>query len=384
MVGPFSDNLRTPRTPNTELQAILDRLDQMEHQNPSKNKRVSARVCFRKHDVSVRIHHPGGSITSNLVVTRNLSAGGLSFIYPGFLHVGTRIEIRLKRRFASDDLIQGTVQYCQLVDKRFHQVGVKFDKPINPKIYLDPSEWGELDDIALVDREQLCGTVLHLDDQEIERMLVQHYLKGTKVRLISCANIPQAREDVLKNRVDCILCDLVMDGGGGERAIEVFRQEGFVGPIALVTGETNPDRIKKANDAGASALLAKPFSADKLVSLLAAWLTTDGPHREPIHTTLALSPGLIPLIEQYVARIRNMGRELHQAWENREIETVRRICQTIGRTATGFGFAMIADLAKQTGQRLDQPDAHSIAGHYVRELESACFRAVADYKPTAA
>lgn len=383
MVGSSFDSSRHTKVSNAELQAILDRLDQTEQQNPSKNKRTSTRISFRKNDVLVRVHHPGGSITSNVVFTRNLSAGGLSLIYPGFLHVGTKVEIRLKRRFASDDLIRGTVQYCQLVDKRFHQIGVKFDKPINPKIYLDPSEWGELEDLAPVEREQLCGTVLHLDDQEIERMLVQHYLKGTRVRLISCANIPQAREAVLKNKVDCILCDLVMDGGGGEKAIETFRQEGFVGPIALVTASTDPDRIKKANDAGASALLAKPFGAEKLASLLAAWLITDGPQLEPIPTTLTLNPGLTPLVEQYVARIRNMGRELYQALEKHEIETVRRICQTIERTATGFGFATIAELAKQVSQRVDSPDALSTAGYHIRELVSACFRVVAHHKSMA-
>lgn len=384
MVGSSSDNSRLTRISNVELQSILDRLDQTEHQNPSKNKRTSTRVSFRKNDVSVRVHHPGGSITSNLVFTRNLSAGGLSFLYSGFLHVGTKVEIRLKRRFGCDDLIRGTVQYCQLVDKRFHQIGVKFDKPINPKIYLDPSEWGELDDIAPVEREQLCGTVLHLDDQEIERMLVQHYLKGTRVRLISCSSIPQAREAVLKNPVDCILCDLVMDGGGGEKAIEIFRQEGFVGPIALVTAHTHPDRIRKANDAGASALLAKPFDAEKLAALLAAWLTTDTPPREPIPTTLVLTPALIPLVEQYVARLRNMGRDLHNAWGNRDIESIRRICQTIRATAGGFGFTQIAELARQVAQRMDQPDPFSTVGVYVRELESACFRAVADHKSAAA
>ena len=359
---------------------MLDRLDALEEKNPAKNKRAGARVSFRKNDVSVRIFHPGGSMSSSVVATRNLSAGGLSFLYPGFLHAGTKVEIILKRRFASDDVIRGSVQHCALVDRRFHQIGVRFEQKIHPKVYLDPTEWGELDEGSTVDRDLLEGTILHLDDQEIERMLVQHFLKGTKIKVVSCATLSEAVEAMKKTNIDCFLCDLLMDNGGGEKAIATFREAGYAGPIALVTAETSSARIKKANDAGASALLTKPFDSGKLIALLAAWLNAGAAGEEPIHTTLATDGELAPLVEQYVARLRTMGRELRRSLDSKDLEGLRRVCQAVKGTAGGFGFGRVAELAREAVHCLDSSTSISDSALQIQQLESACFRAVANRK----
>ncbi|MBC7782707.1 MAG: PilZ domain-containing protein [Burkholderiales bacterium] len=153
-----SDKVRSSRISDVDRLQILDRLDVQDRSNPARNKRTGQRVVYRKNDVAVRVYHPGGSATSCLVATRNLSSGGASFLYEGFLHRGTRVEIVLLRRVGGHDVARGVVTHCELIARNAHLVGVKFETRIFPKIYLDPEEWGILD-------------VVHLDDERKAAMV---------------------------------------------------------------------------------------------------------------------------------------------------------------------------------------------------------------------
>jgi HPt (histidine-containing phosphotransfer) domain-containing protein len=101
---------------------------------------------------------------------------------------------------------------------------------------------------------------------------------------------------------------------------------------------------------------------------------------EPIHTTLATDGELAPLVEQYVARLRTLGRELRRALDAKELEGVRRVCQAVKGTAAGFGFSRIAELAREAVHCIDSSTSIADSALQIQQLESACFRAVANRK----
>ncbi len=356
---------------------MLDRLDALEDKNPARNKRVLPRVAFRKNEIAVRIYHPGGSTSASFVTTRNLSAGGLSFLYQGFLHKNTVVEIVLRRRQGRDDVIRGVVQHCALITKTIHLIGVRFDQKIFPKLYVDPSEWGELEDCSTIDPARLEGNVLHLDEQEMDLMLMQHFLKGTQIKLTSCRTTAEAIEKVKAGAFDCVLCDFTSGGAVKVGVVKTLRTAGYAGPIALVTAETNPSEIKAAQDAGVSAVLGKPFDACKVASLLATWLCAGTVGSEPIVSTLDPAGDMGKMVEQYVARLRQIGRELRTQCDAGNLDAVRATCQAIRGTSSGFGFAMLSEMAREVVESLDASKSISKSTIELLNLEAACFRAVA-------
>ncbi len=363
---------------------MLDRLDAGEEKHPAKQKRGMPRVAFRKSGVGVRIHHPGGSTSGSLVTTRNLSAGGASFLYQGFLHKNTRIELQLRRRVGGEDLISGTVQHCALVNKTFHLIGMRFDNKIFPKLYLDPSEWGVLDDSAPIDASTLAGTVLHLDEQEMDRMLLAHFLKGTRIKLISAASIVDALVQIKENPIDCVLCDLNLAGGGGLETINRFRNAGFMGPVAILTAETSAARVRAAQDAGAGAVLSKPYDSHKLLSLLSTWMMGGASTEEPIYSRLADQPQMLPMIEQYVAKTRTLMRDLRRQIEGANLIGARNICQMIKGTAVGFGFGELSEIAQNAVLCLDTTRSLRDAMGVLQQLETMCLRLSPKARPAAA
>jgi len=347
------DIARAPRLSDEERREIMDRLDQMDADNPAKNRRSMPRVAFRQ-DIAVRIFHPGGSMTASYVITRNLSVGGISFLYHGFLHKNTKVEIVLPRRLGGEDVIGGTIQHCQLINRTFHLMGVRFNAKIFPKLYLDPTEWDELGESTAVEPGQLTGTIVHVDPQEMDRLLLQHYLKGTQIKLLSVPTVDAAVAEIAKQPVDGVLTELAMDGMTISQMIGGYRDAGFGGPIGVLTAESTPAKIKSAQEAGSAAVLGKPYEASKLLSLLGSWLQAGASSAELLYSTLGEQEAMLPLIRQYVQRVRDLMRELHRQMQGGSVESVRTICQTLRGTGAGFGFGRLSEVAKDAVASLDE------------------------------
>jgi signal transduction histidine kinase/ActR/RegA family two-component response regulator len=112
--------------------------------------------------------------------------------------------------------------------------------------------------------DSLAGTrVLVLDDEEAVRKGMETLLQayGCEVRLAGC--IAEALEQCHSMRPDIALVDLRLRGEeNGIRAIEQLRSIAWM-PAILISGDTAPDRIKDAHDAGIP-LLHKPVAPKTL------------------------------------------------------------------------------------------------------------------------
>jgi CheY-like chemotaxis protein len=110
----------------------------------------------------------------------------------------------------------------------------------------------------------LQGTrVLVLDDEEAVRQGMETLLQayGCEVRL--AGSIAEALEHCEAMQPDIALVDLRLRGEeNGIRAIERLRRAAWM-PAILVSGDTAPDRIKEAHDAGIP-LLHKPVAPQAL------------------------------------------------------------------------------------------------------------------------
>jgi hypothetical protein len=83
------------------------------------------------------------------------------------------------------------------------------------------------------------------------------------------------------------------------------------------------------------------------------------------------------MVEQYVARLRQIGRELRTQCDAGNLDAVRATCQAIRGTSSGFGFASISEMAREVVESLDASKSISKSTIELLNLEAACFRAVA-------
>jgi len=228
--------------------------------------------------------------------------------------------------------------------------------------------------IGSVRRVARYVAVLHVDDEELDRVLLGHFLKGTKLNPLSAATVEEARHMLANNRVDCLLLDLNLKETTGEKAVPELREAGYTGPIAALTAETDTDRLKAIQRSGVVAVLGKPYDAPSLLSLISTLLVSNRGDSEALVSTMADQESMRPLITQYVQKLQTMVAEIRKKFDAGDMAGVRQHYMSIRGTGKSFGFPLLSDIASDAVQSLDENRTPQERLLNLRRIEQACGR----------
>jgi two-component system cell cycle response regulator DivK len=113
-------------------------------------------------------------------------------------------------------------------------------------------------------------TILYVEDNEVNRRLVQDLLKPTSYRLIEAADGESGMAIARQERPDLILMDVQLPKVSGIEATRTLRGEPATAgtPIIAITSFALAGDEEKAMAAGATAYMAKPYSPRDLLGLI--------------------------------------------------------------------------------------------------------------------
>ena len=113
-------------------------------------------------------------------------------------------------------------------------------------------------------------TILYVEDNEANRMIVRDLLKRTKYLLIEAFDGEAGVAMALEKHPDLILMDIQLPKISGLEAIRRLRAQASTAatPIIAITSFALSGDDKKAKEAGATAYLAKPYSPFDLLKLI--------------------------------------------------------------------------------------------------------------------
>lgn len=363
----------TDRHRNDEqTKAILDRMDQQEVPAKLRNRRNAARHNYRR-PVVAHITQPGGGTMQCSVAPRELSATGMSFLYRGFLHTGTSARLVLQHRNGGSEGVESTVAWCRHIVGPHHLIGVKFRMRLFPGLF---AEVADDDADERVDPTKLKGSILLIDDQELDRMLFEHHVNTTSLKVKSVGNPKSALEMASKESFDVIVCDLNLgEQQSGEELIKKFLANGYNGTIVALTAENSPARLKTAQAAGAQHVILKPYDPQALLAMIGGMLgRANKADNEPIYSDIAGSPGADALVAHCIEKVRTLAVELHESVVKAELNPVRALCQALKGSGSGFGFPALTEAAKLAVTALDASTDVKKSLDELHRLESVCRR----------
>ena len=113
-------------------------------------------------------------------------------------------------------------------------------------------------------------TILYVEDNEANRMIVRDLLKRTKYQLIEAHDGEAGVTKALEARPDLVLMDIQLPKISGLDAIRRLRAEAPTAttPIIAITSFALAGDDQKAKAAGATAYIAKPYSPFELLKLI--------------------------------------------------------------------------------------------------------------------
>jgi two-component system cell cycle response regulator DivK len=113
-------------------------------------------------------------------------------------------------------------------------------------------------------------TILYVEDNELNRKMIRHLLRGTSYRLIEAPDGETGMTMAREQHPDLILMDVQLPKISGIEATRALRAEPATAdtPIIAITSFALSGDEQRAKEAGASAYLAKPYSPFQLLGMI--------------------------------------------------------------------------------------------------------------------
>jgi len=341
---PFYDALRLGEAERRELLSVLD----SRRSTPrGADLREEERLDYTLKGLIVQMRHPGGSCINYLVRPRNISVGGIGFLHGSFCYTGTPCELSLRTVDGKRELVGGRVVRCQHLQGLVHEVGVKFNEPIDLDKHVGSfvrSEHG-LSPATRLPRFQ--GRVLYVEDCVDDQQLLGFYLEATGATLALAPDGEQAIELLGRESFDLVITGLWLPGMSGLDLMAQVRQTSPDTPVVVLTADHTDGSLSQAREAGAAAVMTKPYCLEQLVEQLGVHLMPAAdPDAEPLVSEHWPNIRMRPLILNYLDRLDEQVTELSELVRDREQrETLARLAGQMRGSAGGYGYPQISEAA---------------------------------------
>ncbi len=240
-----------------EIIALLDRLDAQDGDSDGGNPKPKADSFeYRIDSCEVALRHIGATNEVVFIVpTRNMSADGMTFLYSGFAHAGSKCRLSLLTNNGSSATVHAVVSGCRYVENWMHEISVDFSAQVHAASFCPPRpEWSAL--------------VLVADDDEFRQ--VRHYLTALRAEVKRAENGGDIITQVGNDKFDCVLAELDPLGRSGIEAITKIRSSGYEGVILGIFDEGAPGKADEATSAGCTRCLDKPYGPELIKAVYEA------------------------------------------------------------------------------------------------------------------
>lgn len=373
------DSLRLPPPALMLLHQRLDRDATGGATSEGAKRRKWKRWIIHGATAHATLSHPGGTTATFVVAPRTLSVGGMSMLHGGFVHQGSEVRVTLCDRGGETREVRGEVVRCRHIGRHVHELGVRFEEPINPREFLDLGCAEEALLFENVDPRSLEGRMMLVFDAGPDREMIVIMLRNTRVEVDPYADAPAA-VDSAGAAYDVIMTDQTMAWLSGLQIAARLRAAKVDTPILMATA-VEPRTIEAAaRDAGVSALLAKPLTERQLHCALAEFLTpqfgsVSGPQRV-LTSTLNAGPSGVALVERFVEEARGLATQIDFGLRNNDAVRIAKIASRLRTSGATYGFEPITAAAHAAETMLVEKGLAGASAE-LRRLRDLCRRCVA-------
>ncbi|MFN7055473.1 ATP-binding protein [Hyphomonas sp.] len=117
-----------------------------------------------------------------------------------------------------------------------------------------------------------AGRVLIAEDNPVNVLIARRALESAGFTVTVAVTGSEALDAAARIEPELVLMDLRMPVMDGFEATRRLRAGGYAGPVIAVSAEINPDIERRARDAGADGVAAKPLDAEALRRLARRWI----------------------------------------------------------------------------------------------------------------
>ena len=112
------------------------------------------------------------------------------------------------------------------------------------------------------------------DDHDLRETLIEQLGPSSEFEVEACGTAADAHALLKAGRFDLVLMDVGLPDMDGRELVRMARQDGFRGPVILLTAQGGDADVVKGLESGANDYVVKPFKFAVLLARIRAQLRT--------------------------------------------------------------------------------------------------------------
>lgn len=353
-----------------ELDALVSRLDKAAPATNDVAGREFSRWTFKHESVPVTILQPGGSSVRTRMACRNLSQGGIGLLHRSYVHVGTECYVVLPHPDSGIFEVRGRVVRCIHFTGMVHEIGVSFEHEIPVREIMRPHPMQEIFAIEHVDPATLVGSMLLVDESELDANLVRHFMRETSVAIKHASNTADAARE-LRPGVGIVLCGSRCWGEqGGELAVRVSALGEDAPPVIIASADRSETTYRAVSHRGVKGFLAKPYTQDSLLRTVGEFLRCyEGEPRPRAGGAVQVDPAFA---DAMMPELLKACERLREAVDQTDPTMALSVVMQISGVAPVMGLVELAGIAEAAGHRLAETMDLGWVASKLDDIERLC------------
>jgi signal transduction histidine kinase/DNA-binding response OmpR family regulator len=209
--------------------------------------------------------------------------------------------------------------------------------------------------------------ILVAEDNEDNRLLLEHYLRSEPVELRFAFTGQEALDAVNRGeRFDLIFMDIDMPVLNGHEAAKAIRaleiSRGVSTPIVALSADAMSEAVRSSLDAGCVAHVAKPVDRGTLLKTIQRYARLNAARSSQTSPpTEAMSEEVLALVPQYLESKHKQIEEARDSLITGDFPRIRNFGHNLKGTGCGYGFPAIEELGRQIEKAAVEADVDRIA-----------------------
>ncbi len=347
---------------------LLSRLDTRPDEANPDLRRIHTRVPFVDPFVRVVIEGENSSRREMMLACRNLSRGGVGLLHSTFMYPNTRVITYLPRNDGTAPGLRGRVVRVQHRGGVVHEIGVKFDKDINPRDYL-PGDFTEAaPSFERVAPEKLQGLVVFVTHSEETRRAVKDCLLETNLNFKFVESHEQAVAAAAESPA-MVFVDIDFEDGSGPELVKKMRIRGFSQPMALV-GDPGSGLIRSiVRVCGADALVRTPITQDGLLRVLGEFMLCGWDPDQLDKVRSKVDRGTLVTL---CFELSKLGVVLDQQMRLGDRVALFATCQRVRSLSMLVGMHGVASMAERLGELAAEGGSAGAMEELIEQVRQGC------------
>ncbi|MCA9271776.1 MAG: hypothetical protein KDA31_01900 [Phycisphaerales bacterium] len=325
---------------NEELVKLALNLDEQQP-NSVRLRRKHPRLSGSGISMLAQITSLAGSHDERTALLVDVSAGGLQFIWPGFIHTDTVFHVKLQR--VGGEVIETEIRsiWCRHLKKRFHTVGAMSKNPIPVRELVSPQTWlqacannPELQypvtgKLGIFSRNELTAgsAMFQVRDSDIQASVIES--RGALIDLLE------------RGQLDMVVLDADPEEIDITELLHTARGHSYVGPIVLLSMDKEAEYLAKLDPLNRCRFVELPMSPNAIIAAIRD-IIRDHPDcvadNAEIYSQSPYTLHRDEALKRFISLAKSMCVEANHAMEMGRQDAVIKIAQSFAASGGSHGY----------------------------------------------